>query len=307
MRCKHCDSRLAPHDIWCVSCGHQTPIINTDLSSLAAIKRSWREYLPFRSLNVPAAAVVVLTAVVPLIVLLVVLRSFGWLDLAGLRSAGSLLGHLAVTAMGVAVFLPIFMLGFPPVCAAPNVPALAEAPLSSADRRPPVHTRPAPGYRLEWRELLSSYRNYPRYLALALICVLYYLLIYIICFGLPRFGSDPILRLVWLVLVNYFVAIILPVPVLMERLKISAVKAFLLSYRHLHAVRWQIYLLALSLAVLNLLALAALIVPLLVTLPFSWFVIRDYTDRLLAYELLPGKEDSAAAIPSVNTGKVKKP
>jgi hypothetical protein len=87
------------------------------------------------------------------------------------------------------------------------------------------------------------------------------------------------------VLVNYWIAVILPVPVLMERRDLSFWAALKLSYRHFHVVRWNMYLLVLALFILNSIAALLLIVPLVVTLPLSWFAVRDYTDLLLEYEL----------------------
>lgn len=261
MRCKHCDTRLAPHDLWCVNCGKQTEIVNNDLSAWASLKRTWKHYWPLKSANVPAAAMVVLLGVFPLAVLLVLLRSFGMLDLAEVKTVGTLLLRQLMIVAGVTIFLPVFFTPFNPVCA-------------------------TTGYQFSWKTAVSSLRKYIKYLWLALFGALYYAVIYLICFGLPSFGSDPILRLVWLVLVNYFLAIVLPVPVLMERLQINFFQACKVSYRNFHVVRWQLYLLVLVLAVLNSLALVLLIIPLLVTIPFSWFAIRDYTDRLLEYELI---------------------
>lgn len=261
MRCKHCDAKLAAHDIWCVNCGRQTQIVNKDLSACSSLKRTWEKYKSVKGGNVPAAATVLILGLLPVAVLLIALHSFGYLDLVNLKTAGALIVHLLAIGLGVCVFIPVFMIPFKPVCA-------------------------DPAYSLKWKDVLTAFRSYPRYLALAAACVVYYILIYLICFGLPNFGSDPILRLVWIVLLNYFAAIALPVPVLMERLNVNALKALKISYKNMHAVRWQIFLLALILAVLNALALLILIVPLLVTVPFTWYAIRDYTDRLLEFELL---------------------
>jgi hypothetical protein len=91
------------------------------------------------------------------------------------------------------------------------------------------------------------------------------------------------------VLVNYWVAIVAPAPVIMERLGINPFRAISLSYRHLHDVRWNIYLLVLVLGILNLLAFGLAIFPLLFSLPLSWFAIRDYTIKLEQFELFESR------------------
>jgi hypothetical protein len=118
---------------------------------------------------------------------------------------------------------------------------------------------------------------------------LFYSFIYLICFGLPNFGSLPILRLVWLVLVNYWIAIALPAVVLMEQFNWSPWFAIQKSYKHFHDLRWNIFLLALVLTFANLIALGLfflLLIPLVFTLSLSLFAIRDYVRLLVDFELL---------------------
>ena len=112
------------------------------------------------------------------------------------------------------------------------------------------------------------------------------MLFYIICFGLPNFGSDPILRLVWIVLLNYWAAILLPVPMICETLNVNAFKGIRISIRHLQDVRWNIYLLVLVLGFINVLALFMFVFGLLITIPLTWYAIRDYTYTLIDFELL---------------------
>ncbi len=261
MRCKHCDARLAAHDFWCANCGKQTQVITKDLSSWASLKQTWNKYKPLKGLNIPAAALPIVAGVVPIIVLLLILNAFGHLDLSQSQSTGSLFLNLFLILVGVSIFIPMLLIPYKPTCA-------------------------EPGYTITIKEMRAAMKQYPRYLALTLIAALYFLIIHLICFGLPIFGSDPILRLVWIVLVNYFLAIFLPVPVLMERLKLSPWQAVKTSYRNFHVVRWQLYLLVLILLVINLVAAALALVLLIFTLPLSWFAVRDYTDRLLEYEII---------------------
>jgi len=97
------------------------------------------------------------------------------------------------------------------------------------------------------------------------------------------------LRLVWLVLVNYWVAIVLPSLVLMEEMSYNPWKAIKKSYQHFQDVRWNIYLLALVLAGLNALGCLffwLLLIPEALILPLSLYAVRDYTRRLIDFELL---------------------
>jgi hypothetical protein len=266
MRCKHCDAKLAIHDLWCSNCGKQTAIVNTDLSAWKSIKRTWANFSPIKGINAASAAISVLCGMVPIVVLLVILHSLGILDFKNAQLTGTLIYKVLITAAAVSVFLPMLLIPYNQVC-------LTE------------------GYSLQWRKILGSIVPlYSRYLLLSLILVGFQVIVYLICFGLPSFGSDPILRLVWVVLVNYFAALVIPVPIIMERQSINAWKALKISYRYFHVVRWQLYLLVLVIGIMNSVALAVLVLPILITLPFSWLAVRDYTDLLLEYEIIrPGK------------------
>ena len=261
MRCKHCDARLAPHDFWCVNCGKQTPIVVHELASWGSFKRTFKQYWQFKGANIPAAAFAILVGVIPIIAFLVLLNAFGILDFQAQETAGKLLLNLFITGIGLSLLTPLLLIAFKPVCEIKD-------------------------YTLTLKDLLKGFKAYPRYFFFSLITALYFILIYIICFGLPNFASDPILHLVWLVLVGYYIGVALPIPILMERKNVNAWKAIRMAYKYFKVVRWQLFWLGLILLVLNLAATALALVLLLITLPLSWFAIRDYIDLLLEYEII---------------------
>ncbi len=261
MRCSHCNSRLAAHDLWCASCGRQTPLVKTELAAIPSLKRTWAKYSPFKGGNIPAAALAIILGIIPVAALVAIFHNFNMLYLDTVKNVGTLLLNLAILSVSLSIFVPFVLIAFKPVCE-------------------------FEGYALGYRDYLAALKSYPRYLLFSLFSALYFVIIFLICFGFPNFGSDPILRLVWVVLVNYFIAVALPVPVLMERLKMNFWKAFWTSYKHFHVVRWNIYLLVLALLILNLAGFLLLILPLVVTLPLSWYAIRDYTDLLLRHEII---------------------
>ena len=257
MRCPHCNTRLASHDVWCLNCHRQSGLIKNELSAWQSFKRSWNAYTTFQGMNVPLAVPAIILGVIPIAVI-------GWIlntsVILATDTALKLVLSLIIKSAILSMFIPFTIIGFSAACA-------------------------DPGYQAGKEKLAVALKSYPRYLGFSLMNCLYYIIIYLICFGFPGFGSDPILRLVWIVLVNYWIAVVLPVPVLMERRELSFWSALKLSYRHFHVVRWNMYLLVLVLFILNSIAGLLFIVPLVVTLPLSWFAVRDYTDLLLEYEL----------------------
>jgi len=258
MRCKFCNAKLATHDIWCVECGRQTDIVKNDLASMRSLGNTYRSFKEHMSGAVPGAAFSLILGIIPLVVLIWMFSSIIPFDN---ESIGGLFLGLIIKSVSLSLFIPFVLIGFRAISQSNS-------------------------YALSWQQITSALKSYPKYLLLSLISAAYYIVLYIVCWGVPGFASLLILRLVWLVMVVYWVAIILPAPVLMERFNLSPWQAISKAYHHFHDVRWNIFLLALVLAVINALAFVLLFVPMVVTLPLSLFAIRDYTDRLVEYELL---------------------
>ncbi len=250
MRCSRCNEKLAVHDLWCIKCGKNTEVLKNELSATKSLNKTWQNYKPLKGVNMPVGIWATMTGALPLFLIL-------WIT------------NFALTALPVwqlvlirnlvwIFFLPILLVPFHAVCY-------------------------KDGYTLNVSDFFSSFKFYPQYLILSLISIVYYLAIHYICIG------DPILRLVWLVLVIYWITIVLPVPVLMERYGLNAWKAIKLSYKSAGDVRWNIFLMSLILLVANLLATLMFIVCLAVILPYSWFAIRDYVDTMIEYEVFDTK------------------
>lgn len=246
MRCPHCNEKTAPHDIWCIKCGKQTDVIANDLSAVKSLKSSWKQYSAIKGNNFPIGIIAALTGVLPTLILI-------WLQNFGLSSLPPWQA-LLISNLTWLLFLPVLLLPFSMV-AKKDVTVFSLADF--------------------WR----AFSSYPRYLGLSLITVLFYLIIHFVCQG------DPILNLVWLVLVLYWIAIILPIPVLMERMQSNPYAMLKKVYLTAGDLRWNIFLLGFILFIVNLLAAAFLLVGLIITLPFSWIAIRNYTDKLIDFEV----------------------
>lgn len=256
MRCKKCNSRLADHDLWCVECGTQTSVIKTELSALKSMKKSREGIRSNVSAMVPAIGFSIITGAIPIALLTWIFSRY-----VEYSTSVQMLLNLGLKSVLYSIFMPMLLLPFVSVCA-------------------------TDGYKIQLKDLLSSFRKYPKYFVFSLINALYFSLIYMVCFGFPGFGSDPILRLVWIVLLNYWIAIALPAPVIMERTGLNPLKAIGKSYKHFQDLRWNIYLMSLLFTLLNIFGFALLVFPALFTLSWSYFAIRDYTDLLIEYELL---------------------
>jgi hypothetical protein len=250
MRCPHCNEKLAPHDLWCVKCGKQTHLINNDLSALKSLNSTWKKYKPVQGNNFPVGILAVLTGVIPMVAIFWLLNYI----FAQIPTWQIMLTRNFVWLF----FLPVLMV-----------------PISATCKKE--------GYQISIGEYFGSFKNYGHYLILSLFSVLFYLVIYFVCKG------DPILNLVWLVLVVYWIAVVFPVPVLMERYNMPAWQALILAYKKAGDLRWNILLLEIILIVANAVAGLLLVIGLAVILPFSWFAIRDYVDKMIEYEVFDTK------------------
>jgi len=247
MRCQHCNEKIAEHDLWCVKCGKRNNILINKLSSIKSINGSWKKYQEFRGRNLPAGIFAVLTGIIPLFVLIWILNF--------VLSNMPLIQYNILHGVIWIVFLPVLFIPFNAVCKTSS-------------------------YHIEIKTIIRSFRTYLRYLTFSLISVVFYTVIFILCQG------DPILNLVWIVLVLYWVPLAIPIPILMERYNINAWMSLMVSYKHMSDLRWNIFLLCIILLFANLISIAIFIVPLAIILPFSWFAIRDYIDKLIENEIV---------------------
>jgi len=129
-------------------------------------------------------------------------------------------------------------------------------------------------------------KNYPVFFVFVLINILYFLLIKIICTGyLLGLATDPILHLVRLVLVVYWIVIVTPVPFLMIRKKMNPLRALYTAYKAGDETRWQQFHLILGAAVAVVFGGLVFLVGLLVAIPFFYFVLENYYKRMDKYHL----------------------
>jgi len=108
----------------------------------------------------------------------------------------------------------------------------------------------------------------------------------IICTGyLLNIAIDPVLHIVRLVMVLYWIAIVVPAPVLMVRKSLNPIKAIIVSYKAGKETRWQQFFLAIRIVLVNVLGAAIVGLGLLVTIPLSYLQLEKYYSKMEEYEL----------------------
>lgn len=140
------------------------------------------------------------------------------------------------------------------------------------------------------RKYFRNLKYYPKFFIFTLINILFFLFLKIICTGyFLGITIDPILHLVRLVLVIYWITIVLPAPILMIRKSMNPVKAIIVSYKAGNETRWQQFFLIVLVALINLLGAVLIGLGLLVTIPLSYIIIERYYLNMRDYKLFENK------------------
>jgi hypothetical protein len=139
------------------------------------------------------------------------------------------------------------------------------------------------------RSYFGNLKHYPRLFLFVLINLVYFFLLKVITTSV-----DPILNIVRLIMVLYWLAIVVPYPHLLLRKDVNPFKGLKLVYIAGKETRWQQFFICVYLFFVNLLGLAMLGIGLLVTIPYSFAVIEKYYLQMAKLDLfaLPGKERS---------------
>ncbi len=125
-------------------------------------------------------------------------------------------------------------------------------------------------------------KYYPMMLGISLFTTLFFFVINVICTGNPLFyyATDPILHPVRFVLILYWLAIVVPSFYLITELKKPPCKSIYWAYQWGRETRWQQFFLIVILSALNVVALIPVGLGLLVSVPFSIFAIRRYSEQM---------------------------
>jgi hypothetical protein len=139
---------------------------------------------------------------------------------------------------------------------------------------------------------LKKLRFYHQYWLFVLINITYFFLLKVICTGfLINVAIDAILHIVRLIMVLYWLAIILPAPVLIAAKKMNAVKAIKISYIASAETRWQQFFLEIFIMIGIIIGAALAGLGLLVAIPLMFHVIIRYYWALNEFELFTPKRD----------------
>ena len=116
--------------------------------------------------------------------------------------------------------------------------------------------------------------------------IIYFALLKIICTGYSlNIAVDPILHIVRLIMVLYWIAIIVPTPILMIRKKMNPISAIILSIKAGKETRWQQFFIAVFIFILNIVGTALVGLGLLVTIPLSYVLLERYYLQMDEFEL----------------------
>ena len=126
----------------------------------------------------------------------------------------------------------------------------------------------------------ANLKSYPVMFLFVLLNIVYFFLLKAVTTSV-----DPILNLVRLIMVLYWIAIVFPLPHLMLRKKVNFLNGWRSVYKKGKETRWQHFFVYLFLAIINLFGLALVGIGLLITIPFSFAVIEAYYEEMDSHKL----------------------
>ena len=244
-----CGEKLSEHAIFCHVCGEPTNALSAPLSSKANWKETWIEFKGRKSKFYPFAIFIILTAFL-LVGLSVYFGSGNFFD-------------------NNYLFINLFLLITVP---------LVLIPLSFKKENYSNY--------FTIKLFFLNLKHYPKFFLFTLINILYFFLMKIICTGyLLNIAIDPVLHIVRLVMVLYWIAIVVPAPVLMVRKSLNPIKAIIVSYKAGKETRWQQFFLAIRIVLVNVIGAAIVGLGLLVTIPLSYLQLEKYYSKMEEFEL----------------------
>ncbi len=244
-----CGEKLSEHAIFCHVCGEPTGALSHSLSCKANWRETWNEFKNRKAKFFPFAIFIILTAFL----------------LVGLSVYFGSVNYFNNNYFFINLFLLV------------TVP-LVLIPLS--------FKKESYSNYFTIKQYFTNLKYYFKFFLFTLINILYFFLLKIICTGyLLNIAIDPILHIVRLVMVLYWIAIVVPAPILMIRKFVNPIRAIVVSYKAGKETRWQQFFLAIRIVLVNAIGAAFVGLGLLVTIPLSYLQLEKYYSKMEEYEL----------------------
>ena len=259
--CEKCLKDLQPNQLYCYECGQPTAVLSEELSAKKNWVETWGDYKQRKGENYPFAIFFIFIILIPQIFIILLPK----LVFSSESTNTYLINNLIYLFTLPLIFIPF------------ATPLMAEKA------------------KLTIRKYFQDLKHYPRMFLFVLINLVYFFLLKMITSSV-----DPILNLVRLIMVLYWLAIIVPYPHLLLRKKINPLQGLIIVYKVGKETRWQQFFTYIYLFVINILGLAALGIGLLVTIPYSIAVLERYYLQMDKLDLF---EQVQASKPQVTESK----
>ncbi len=241
----NCNEQLELHAIFCPKCGEPTKALSTDLSAKQNLNEVWEQFKTIKSKFYATA----LFVIIPFFAIIV-----------GIYFRNNLAEMIKIdqyyfTNLMLLLFIPLLLI---PFASKPNFS----------------------------KNLTFKFQFYPKMFLVVLMNILYFFILKIICIGYHlNLFVDPILHLVRVVLVLYWITIMIFVPILVIRKKINPIKAAVACYKASAETRWQQFFLVLQVTFVNVIGVLFFGIGLIISLPLSYILIENYFAKLEQYQL----------------------
>lgn len=244
MRCKHCNAQIKNHELYCHKCMKKTQITKDKLSATLNFKESFQNYKQQKNKSMKVN--ITYTFIMITFISVLILHYFTF----SANYPNDTVRYLVENLIYL-FFVPMLLI-----------------PFGFQDVKMEV------GF---GKELLShSIKLYPKYLIFTAINIAIFAFFKFICIG------DPILRLVRVVLVLWWLSVQLPIPVLITRYKMSFYKLFRLSIKAFEDVRWQMFTTWILALLMNIVLVIPVFIGHVMYGPFIYTLVHRYVEKVEA-------------------------
>ena len=246
MRCRHCNAQIKNSDLYCPKCRKKTQSIKENFLIWNTFKESYQEEISEKNYNFKFN--LFFAGVIFIFILLLGFHYFSF------DYSSDWTRYLVENAIFL-VFVPILLVPF----GIQNV--IMEI-----------------GYGKD----LNGYilKILPKYFVFVLVNILIFSLFKFICIG------DPVLRLIRVILVLWWLAVLVPMPVMLNKYSLNLYKLFKLSLKGFEDLRWQMFFAYIIILIINILMIIPLFLGYLRYGSLPYHAINKYVEKVDENEIL---------------------
>lgn len=249
MRCKHCNAQIDTKDLYCPKCRKKTQSIKENFTAWSLFKESYSEVKEKNSFSFSFN----LTFAVITFLFLAVLGTHNFF----INYPNDIIRYVVENLIFL-FFVPLLL-----------VPFGVQNEIMEM------------GYNKDLRKYII--KLLPKYYLFVLVNIFMFALFKFLCIG------DPVLRLVRVILVLWWLAVLTPIPVLLNKYKQNIFKLTRLSIKGFEDLRWQMFTFVILIFLSNVIMIIPFFLGYLRYGTLNYVAVSKYVDKVEQHGIINGK------------------